>query len=117
MRKLINILFLLPLAIVLILLSVANRTTTRFSLDPLNSDAPALSAELPLFVLLFIALILGIVIGGLLTWTSQGKYRRALREKSYEANQLQRDKETSQKTTNIAESNEIAPGLPLISQN
>lgn len=117
MRKLFNLVFLIPLAIILVLLSVANRAPTLFSLDPLNSDTPALAFELPLFVLLFIALIIGLVIGSALTWTRQGKYRRALREKSYEATQLQRDKDVSKNASDKQNSAEIAPGLPLISQS
>ena len=117
MRKFFNLVFLVPLAIVLILLSVANRAPTQFSLDPLNAETPALAFELPLFVWLFLALIAGIVIGSCITWASQGKYRRALREKSYEANQLKRDKDITQKASESATSAEIAPGLPLISQS
>ncbi|MDJ0613088.1 MAG: lipopolysaccharide assembly protein LapA domain-containing protein [Rhizobiaceae bacterium] len=117
MRKAFSLIFLVPLAIVLVLLSVANRAPTQFSLDPLNSQAPALAFELPLFVLLFLALMLGLVIGSFLTWTRQGKYRRALREKSYEASQLQREKETDVKSGSNIKSAEIAPGLPLISQS
>ena len=86
-------------------------------MDPLNSEAPALAFELPLFVLLFLVLIMGIVIGSFLTWANQGKYRRALREKSYEVGQLQRNQDTASKTSKGNEAPEIAPGLPLISQN
>jgi len=117
MRRLFNVVFLIPLAIILVLLSVANRTPTQFSLDPLNSAAPALAFELPLFVLLFLAMIIGLMIGSALTWTRQGKYRQALREKSYEANQLKQNKEIGVKSANEQKSAEIAPGLPLISQS
>lgn len=117
MRKFFNLVFLVPLAIILILLSVANRTPTQFSFDPLNAETPALAFELPLFVWLFLALIAGIVIGSFMTWASQGKYRRALREKSYEANQLKRDQDISQNAAKGSTSTEIAPGLPLISQS
>ncbi len=116
MKKFFNWLFLVPLAIVLILLSVANRQITTFSLDPLNSETPAISFELPLFVFLFMALILGMIIGSILTWMAQGKHRRALREKAYEANQLQREKEVSLKETANAPQEEIAPGLPMVSR-
>ncbi|MEM7290713.1 MAG: LapA family protein [Pseudomonadota bacterium] len=110
-----NLFFLVPLAIILVLLSVANRQLTQFSLDPLNADSPALAFELPLFVLLFMALILGMVIGSCLTWMTQGKHRRALREKSYEANQLEREVAAGKKSSADNNKQEIAPGLPLIS--
>ena len=116
MRKLFNYVFLLPLAILLILLSVANRQFVQVSLDPLSSEAPALSLELPLFVFLFITFLLGMLLGGMLVWLSQGKHRKALREKSHEASKLKQ--ETSRNTDNVpAKRPEIAPGLPLASRN
>ena len=108
-----NLLVLLPLAIILILLSVANRQLVNFSLDPLNTETPAIAFTLPFFVFLFLALFLGMALGAFMTWFSQGKYRKALREKSYEANRLRREKEemADEKSESSAE---IAPGLPLI---
>jgi len=116
MKKFFNLIFLLPLAIVLILLSVANRQVVSFSLDPLNADAPAIAFQLPLFVFLFLAVIVGMIIGSSLTWISQGKHRRALREKSYEANQLSRENKQAEKAEASNQNSEIAPGLPMISR-
>ncbi len=116
MRKFFNYIFLLPLAIVLILLSVANRQPVRFSLDPLNSLSPALSVELPLFVFLFVIFLVGILLGGFLVWMSQGRHRKALREKSHEAEKLQREREASMKPQGSA-AQEIAPGLPMVSRS
>ena len=117
LRKFFNIFFWFPLGILLILLSVANRKFVTFSLDPSSTTAPALSFELPLFVLLFAALAIGVLIGSGITWTKQGKHRKALREKSFEANKLRRENEqiASDHTTN--QPSEIAPGLPLVSRN
>ncbi len=111
MRKFVNLFFLLPLAIVLILISVANRQYVQFNFDPLNVLP---SIELPFFVFLFAALIVGMFIGGGLTWVTQGKHRKALREKSGEADMLSREKAAAKPST---KSEEIAPGLPLISSS
>lgn len=111
MRKFINLFFLLPLAIVLIAVSVANRQVVTFSFDPVNVLP---SVELPFFIFLFAALIIGMLIGGGLTWVTQGKHRKALREKSTEANVLKQEKVQS---APAAKSEEIAPGLPLISSS
>lgn len=116
MRKLVNYIFLLPLAIVLVLLSVANRQPTRFSLDPLNAESPALSVEYPLFVFLFLAFLLGMLVGGFLVWISQGRYRKALREKSLEAEKLRGDASTTQTNAPNAVA-EIAPGLPVATRH
>ena len=117
MKKFLNLFFLLPLAIVLILLSVANRKMTTFSLDPMSVEAPALAFQVPLFVLLFLVLVLGMFIGSALTWVSQGKHRKALRQKSHETNQLKREKEETARKLGDNVPQEIAPGLPLVSRH
>ena len=77
-----------PLAIVLVALAVANRGGSAFTLDPFNPGNPALTWQLPLFVLLFAALALGIVIGSLTTWLKQGRYRKLARQRGQEAEVL-----------------------------
>lgn len=116
MRKLFNLFFFIPIAIVLILLSVANRHFVTFGIDPLNTQDPAFAISLPFFVFIFIALIIGAIIGASLTWVSQGKHRKALKEKSYEANRIRREHEREY-PKETKEVQEIAPGLPLISSN
>jgi uncharacterized integral membrane protein len=116
LRKIINLVFFVPIAILLILLSVANRHWVSFSIDPLNTENPAFSISLPFFVFMFGMLIIGAIIGASLTWISQGKHRRALREKSYEATKMQREYEKKQ-PKEMTETKEVAPGLPLISSN
>lgn len=91
MRRFVSLFLLLPLAVVIVFLSVANRGPATFSLDPFNAAAPALSTTLPLFVLLFAALAFGIVIGGIATWFSQHKWRRAARAERANAARLRRD--------------------------
>ena len=115
MRKFFNIFFWIPLGIVLVLLSVANREWVTFSFDPTSTQAPALFVSLPLFVLLFAALAIGVFIGSSITWAKQGKHRKALREKSFEANKLRREKEQIVSDQAAEQPAEIAPGLPLVS--
>ncbi|MEO5326139.1 DUF1049 domain-containing protein [Mesorhizobium sp. CC13] len=82
------IVVLVPLAIVLIALAVANRMATPFTLDPFNPGNPALTIQAPLFVLLFLALAAGIVIGSAVTWFKQGRYRKVARQRGLEAESL-----------------------------
>jgi len=79
-----------PLAIILIALAVANRALTSFTLDPFNPGNPSLTAEMPLFVLLFAALLVGLLVGSLATWLRQGRYRKLARQRGLEA-QAMRD--------------------------
>ena len=79
LRKIATILLLVPLAIVLIVFAVANREIVTVSLDPFDSAQPALSFRMPLFVLIFAFLIVGVLIGGFAAWLRQGRHRRASR--------------------------------------
>ena len=54
---------------------MANREAVRVSLDPLGTFGPGWTVSLPLFVLLFAALAIGIVIGGVAAWLGQSKWR------------------------------------------
>jgi uncharacterized integral membrane protein len=74
-----------PLAVILIALAVANRGLSAFTLDPFNPGNPALTVELPLFVLLFAALAIGLIVGSAATWLKQGRYRKLARQRSQEA--------------------------------
>jgi uncharacterized integral membrane protein len=91
MRRFILLLFLVPLAAIIVLFSVANRQSVTVSLDPFHADTPALAFPAPLFVLLFGALILGLVIGGMAAWARQGRWRRAARRIEADAEKLRAD--------------------------
>src|SRR5690242_7251129 len=75
MIRFLKALILLPIAILIILLAVANRAPVQLSLDPFSQDAPEIATNLPLFAVIFASVMVGIVIGGTATWLSQGKHR------------------------------------------
>jgi uncharacterized integral membrane protein len=79
-RRIISTLILVPLAVVIIAFAVANRQWVTVSFDPFSSTSPAYAATLPLFAFIFVALILGVVIGGAVTWVGQAKWRRTARK-------------------------------------
>lgn len=84
-KRLIAIVILVPVAIALIMLSVANRESVTLKLNPFRPDDSLLSLEAPFFLFLFAALMAGMVIGSLATWLGQGKYRSRARAKAFEA--------------------------------
>jgi len=88
MSRVVTVVVLVPVAIVLIALAVANRGAVPFTLDPFNPGNPGLTVEWPLFVLLFIALAIGLVLGSIATWIRQGRYRKAARERASEVRAL-----------------------------
>lgn len=84
-KRVFAIVVLLPVALVLIVLSVANRESVTLALNPFRPDDTILSVTAPFFVFLFAALMLGIIVGGAATWFGQGRYRRRARKERYEA--------------------------------
>ena len=83
--RLVKLVILIPIAIVLIVLSVANRHAVTMALNPFRPEDQLLSVTLPFFVFMFLALICGMLIGSTATWFAQGKYRKRAREEALEA--------------------------------
>ena len=97
MRKIVFLFVAVPIAIILVLLSVANRQDVRLGLDPFNTVDPVVSFTLPFFVFLFAALLLGMIIGSMATWFKQGKYRKNARKEHVEAVKWQSEAENQKK--------------------
>jgi len=76
MAKFLRWILLPPLALAAIAFSVANRHLVTLSFDPFDPGTPALGLELPLAAIIFFALLIGILIGGLAAW---GQARRKTR--------------------------------------
>ena len=79
LRKIVTALILLPLAVIAIALAVANRQSVVISFDPFDQAHPAFAPALPLYQLMLLLVIAGVVIGGVAAWLRQGKWRRAAR--------------------------------------
>lgn len=79
MARFLSILIGLPLSILIIALAVSNRREVLVSLDPFSPNAPVLSLTMPLYAVIFGALIVGVVLGGGITWLRQGRFRREAR--------------------------------------
>lgn len=90
LNRFITVVVLVPLAVILIALAVANRAPASFTIDPFNPGNPGLTITLPLFVLLFIALAIGLIIGSLGTWLRQGRYRKLARKRDAELAAVQK---------------------------
>lgn len=84
LRRIVLVLILLPLSLGVIALAVANRHAVQLVLDPFAGEG-GLALAVPLFVVVFTALILGVLLGGSAVWFRQGRYRRAAREAGREA--------------------------------
>src|SRR5262249_42744364 len=81
-------LFLVPLGLIIILFAVANRQIVVVSFDPFDAVQPAYAARLPLFLLILLLVIIGVIIGGTAAWLRQHKWRRAARRPGAENRRL-----------------------------
>lgn len=93
MRRFLWLLIAAPTAIVLIALAVANRQSVQLILDPFSSSDPAFAIEAPLFLLVLLAMGLGILLGGVVTWFGQGKWRKSARREHRDAATWKREAE------------------------
>src|SRR3954467_13623823 len=89
MRGIARAIILVPLALIAIVFAYANRGEVQIAFDPVSPDAP--HYPVPLFLVVFAALILGVLIGGIATWTGQGRHRRAERLHRRDVERLRAD--------------------------
>ena len=83
--RIIKALILVVVAVLLVALAVANRQTVMFSLDPFEPAAPAVVLTVPLYWIVFAALALGVIAGGLFAGLRTFAARRAARRETREA--------------------------------
>jgi hypothetical protein len=88
MRKFLSFAILIPLGIAIVMFAVANRETITVSFDPFDSAHPAFALKTPLFVLIFVLVGLGVVVGGIAAWLRQYKWRMRARRAEAEAREL-----------------------------
>lgn len=81
MKRFLQWLVLAPVAVLGIAFAVANRQAVDISFDPFAAaPAPQMGLQVPLFLVMFVALAVGVLLGGSFTWWAQGRHRRALRD-------------------------------------
>ena len=93
-RKILTAIIVVPLAAVIIAFAVANRQAVTVSFDPFSTSAPAYAASLPLFVLIFVVLIFGVILGGAAAWLRQSSWRRTARKLDADVRALHQELET-----------------------
>jgi len=70
--------------------AVANRNAVLFSFDATRPGAPGSSVEVPLFAVLLLGALIGLIVGALYMAAGQFRLRRALRAEQARAGRLQR---------------------------
>jgi Na+/H+-translocating membrane pyrophosphatase len=80
MKRFVKLLFLVLLALPAIALLVANRHDVVIYLDPFAGPAPeGTQITVQLFIVIGVAIMVGVIFGGVMTYLEQGRYRRAAR--------------------------------------
>jgi uncharacterized integral membrane protein len=77
----------LPLIIVAVVFSVANREPITLDLWPFEYSSP----PIPLSIALLASLVLGLLVGSLAAWLSAGRTRRRARQERRRADELERE--------------------------
>jgi uncharacterized integral membrane protein len=78
-RKAAAVLILLPIALAIVLFAVGNRGPVTVGLDPFASEPPMFAFAMPLFLLVLVTLILGVILGGVSAWMRQSRWRSRAR--------------------------------------
>lgn len=112
MRKFFSTLFVILLGLIFITFAVANRHFVTVSFDPFNSVNPAVSASMPLFVLIIVVAILGVIAGGCATWFGQRRWRRAARAHEADARTVRAELAELRSQTLASRGESQRPALP-----
>lgn len=83
-RKILNAIVIVPLALVLLAFAVANRRLVEVSFNPFDAADATLALTLPLFIVIIASAILGVIAGSCVTWFGQRHWRRAARRREAE---------------------------------
>jgi len=92
--RFLRLLFLILLAVVLISVALANREMVTLTLlPPVLADLSGYnpSIDLPLFIVILLGIVAGLLIGFVWEWLREHKHRAEARRKAREAHKLERE--------------------------
>ena len=97
-NKIVGWLVLVPFSALLIAFALANRQLVTVNLNPFVAPVdPTAGYGVPLFVVLYVVLLIGVLLGGIATWFAQGHHRRRERHWRREAHQLNTELEAQRR--------------------
>jgi uncharacterized integral membrane protein len=77
MRKVLAWIVLVPIAVLALIFAVANRQLVTISVDPFSVENPAYAVQVPAFLVIFISLIVGVILGGTAVWFGKLRWQMA----------------------------------------
>lgn len=78
MRRILSWLIMIPAFIAVVVFALNNKTVVALDLWPFGFQV-----EMPIYLALLLALVAGVLLGGVSAWLGQGRVRSALREQTY----------------------------------
>ena len=95
MIRFLRIVVIAVVAIILLLFAFANRQIVTVSFDPFGSATiAAFAITAPMFAVVIVFAMLGVIAGAAATWLSQGRHRRAARRHRAEADRWRAEART-----------------------
>ena len=100
MHKIVGLVVLVPLCLGLVVLALANRHFVIVNINPFapGDVAAAPGYGVPMFVVLYVVLLIGVLAGGTATWFAQAEQRRRARHWRRESQTLSDELERLRKT-------------------
>jgi uncharacterized integral membrane protein len=90
-KRIVGWFVLVPLCAALIVFALANRQAVVVNLNPFSAAAEGSGTGVPLFLVIFGVLLVGVILGGIATWFAQGPHRREERYFRRETERLHRE--------------------------
>jgi uncharacterized integral membrane protein len=92
MKRLVGWFVLVPLCLVLIVFALANRQPVLVNINPFGaSEAAAPGTGVPLFLVIYAVLLVGVLLGGVATWFAQSRHRQEKRQLRRQTERLSQD--------------------------
>jgi uncharacterized integral membrane protein len=95
LKRIVGWFVLVPLCAALIVFALANLQAVDVNFNPLAASSA--NFRVPLFVVIFGVLLVGVVLGGIATWFAQGPHRRDERHFKRETERLHRELEVARR--------------------
>jgi uncharacterized integral membrane protein len=97
-KRLVGWFVLVPLCLVLVVFALANRQTVVVNFNPLATpDAPGPGFGVPLFLIVYAVLLVGVLLGGVATWFAQSRHRQEKRRYQRRSDALAQELEVARR--------------------
>jgi uncharacterized integral membrane protein len=111
MRKTVTALVLIPLGTLIVMFAVANRQIVTVTFDPFDTVKPAFAMTMPLFMLIFVLVGVGVLIGGVAAWLKQHKWRTRARHAEAQVRDLRAELAARHSPANVPAIADVHPPL------